>query len=63
MAPSERELSPQTTEGEIFIQNAFSFSYFSVKKSTKSHQRERSPLFANSPPCLGDANQRTACIG
>ena len=22
-----------------------------------------SPLFANSPPCLGDANQRTACIG
>ena len=26
----------------------FLFSYFCVTKSTKSHQRERSPLFANS---------------
>ncbi len=26
----------------------FLLSYFSVTKSTKSHQRERSPLFANS---------------
>ena len=41
----------------------FPLSYFSMTKSTKSHQRERSPLFENSSPCLGDANQRTACIG
>ena len=27
----------------------FSLSYFSVTKSTKSHQRERSPLFENLP--------------
>ena len=27
----------------------FLLSYFSMTKSTKSHQRERSPLFANSP--------------
>ena len=49
-----------------------------MTKSTKSHQRERSPLFENSspvsatptnalralvnPPCLGDAKQRTSCI-
>ncbi len=28
--------------------DTFLLSYFSVTKSTKSHQRERSPLFANS---------------
>ena len=28
----------------------FPFLYFSVTKSTKSHQRERSPLFENSSP-------------
>ncbi len=36
--------SPAKNHKETFI-----LSYFSVKKSTKSHQRERSPLFANSP--------------
>ena len=30
------------------IEVTFLLSYFSVKKSTKSHQRERSPLFENS---------------
>ena len=34
----------------------FLFWYFLVTKSTKSHLRGLSP-------CLGDANQRTACIG
>ena len=41
----------------------FLFSYFSMTKSTKSHLRGRSSLLKNTPPCLGDANQRTACIG
>ena len=30
-------------------EETFSLSYFSVTKSTKSHQRERSPLFENLP--------------
>ncbi len=39
------------------LKETFPLSYFCMTKSTKSHLR------GFSPPCLGDANQRTACIG
>ncbi len=56
--------SRRLTDEMSFLDKAtFPLWYFSVTKSTKSHQRERSPLFENSSPCHGDANQRTACIG
>ena len=45
------------------IKMLFFIALFTDEKRGKSHQRERSSLFENSPPCLGDANQRTSCIG